>query len=319
MLFRRLAVVCLLVFLPCLAVAQEQIAARLFSEAQAHLRAGNYQLASEGFARIWKIQTGALGEDNPATIEARIFHGQMLTMTGKPEEAMTVLGPVSHGDSRNAMIARGSFALALRQAGQLDRAVKILRELVRTFPSGTVEDKIQLGRMHSELAVCLAYLGHAAKAEAHALEALRLLDAAGNPVPTHRAAVNIILGQIYLLVGRDAEAHRVLIAARKEAEPFWLPSHPEIGILEGALGMAAYRAGRYEESETLTRRSFESLEKLLGPNHPEVGGLSRQLALVLKKLKRNDESREWEARAHQILDHPRAAPKVSVWSWREVK
>lgn len=316
----RVAVVYLLA--PLMAVAQqpeEQDPERLFLQSQQWFLDGEYGPALHGFATAWKEFARTRGEADPLTIDARIFHGQLLTMSGHPNDAMTVLGPISQGSSRQAMIARGSFAMALRQAGQLDRATKILKGLIRTFPPGGQGNPVHLGRMHSELAVCLAYTGHLREAETNAREALRLLDQADHPHVSYRVSVNTILGQIYLLGNRNADAHRALVKAKAEAQSYWNPRHPELAILEGALGVAAFRAGRHEEAERRTRTALTATEKLLGPGHPEVGAIAQHLALVLKKQKRNDESREWAARARSILERSRVEPKVSAWSWREVK
>ena len=135
----------------------------------------------------------------------------------------------------------------------------------------------------------------------------------------HRASVYIILGQIYLWSGRDAEAYKALMKARADAGPLWSSPHPEAGIVDGALGMLAYRGRRYEEAKVYTRRALESMEKLLGPDHREVGLITGQLALVLKKRKRQEESQAMEARARGILDRAPVDPRVSAWSWRGPK
>jgi tetratricopeptide (TPR) repeat protein len=316
--YRSVAVMCLL-FPSFVLAAEEEPIERLFQKAQDQLVSGEYLLARDNFGKVWKDFAQTRGELDPHTIDARIFYAQLLTMTGKPGEAMNILGPMSGGNSRSAMLARAAFALALRQAGQLDRAAAMLKDLVRTFPSAQPADIVHLGRMHCELSVCLAYTGKFRDAEANAKEALRLLSIAGNPIPEHRISVNIVLGQIYLLSNRDAEAYETLMKAREQAQVRWSPAHPELGILDGALGVVAYRAGRYEEAERRTRVALTAMEQLLGPDNMEVGLIARHLALTLEKQKRKQESREWKARARRILDRPRVTPQVSAWSWREVK
>lgn len=316
----RLAVVCLL-FVPLLAHAQDHESVdQLFVRAQNQLLAGDYMLARDNFAQVWKEFERIYGERNELTIEARIFYGQVLSMTGDAEKAMTVLGPVSSGESRNAMIARGSFALALRQSGQLERATKVLREVVRSFPAVSPQNLVHLARMHSELAVCLAYSRHFREAEANAKQALHFIDLAEQPSPVHRASITTILGQVYLLEGRDQLAYQTLSQAMQDAKPFWRASHPELGILQGALGLLAFRAGRYAEAETRTREAIDAVTRLLGPDHTEVGMFSTQLAMILKKQKRKAESKQVEARAREILTRTRSGPaSVSAWGWREVK
>ena len=314
----RLAVACLLVS-GLMAAAPEQTLEELFAQSQAQFLAGDYLLARDGFGKVWQEFAKTRGEHDALTTEARIFYGQVLTMTGNADKALTVLGPVSSGNSHNAMVARAAFALALRESGQLEKATKILKELARSFPPTSPENLVHLGRIHAELAVCQSYLGHFREAEANAREALRLHEISGHPVPGHHAAILAILGQIYLLHGRNAEAYATLTRAREESRPLWRSSHPELAIVEGSLGVLAYRAGRYDEAETRTREALVSMEKLLGPDHPEVGAISRQMALVLKKRKRHEESKDMDARARQILDRSRHEPRISAWSWREVK
>ncbi len=316
--FCRVAVVCFLLSTFALAQPDGELQ-RLFQLSQDQLLAGDYVLARDGFAKAWKGLKRQLGDTHPRTLDARIFYGQLLTITGAPEEAMTVLGPISSGNTTKAMIARGSFALALRQTGQLSRATKLLRELVRTFSPVSSDDKIHLARMQSELAVSLTLARRFREAETAAKESLRLLDQSDSPPPVHRAAVYTILGQIYLLSHRDAQAQEALFEAKTTAGPFWDVNHPEMAILEGALGMLAFRAGRYDEAERSTRIALAAIEKLLGPDHGEVGALSRHLSQILKKQKRSQESREWATRARRIVDKANANQTVSAWSFREVK
>jgi tetratricopeptide (TPR) repeat protein len=315
--YHHVAVVCLL--FPWLAAGDEQATDRLFTEAENQLLAGDYLPAREGFAKVWHAYEKTYGESDSRTIEARIYYGQVLTMTGDHTKAMSILGPISSGDTRNAMIARTSFALALRQAGQMDRSIKLLSELVKIFPPTSPPNMNHLARMHSELAVCLGYMKRFHSAEDHAVEALRLVDASGFIYVAHRASINTILGQIYMLAGRDKDAYQTLTKALEEARPYWRPGHPELAVLQGALGMLAFRAGRYDEAETHTRNAMESIVRLLGPDHSEVGMVSRQLSMILKKQKRNQESKEYEARARHILDRASVAPRVSAWSFREVR
>ena len=316
--FRRAAVVCLLLSASVFAQPGSEWNA-LYLQSQEWMLAGDYPNARDGFAQAWQGFERELGKTHPTTIDARTFYGQLLTMTGAPEKAMTVLGPISSGNTRGAMIARGSFALALTHAGQLKRATKLLSELVRTFPITSPVDMIHLGRMQSELAVCLAYSRRFREAEAAAREALRLLEASGPPALVHRAAVYTVLGQIYLLSNRDAKAREALLEAKGAIGPLWDVTHPEMAILEGSLGMIAFRAGRYEEAERRTRLALTAMEKLLGPAHGEVGILSRHLSVILKMQQRSQEAREWAARARRILDKAGAIQTVSAWSFREVK
>ena len=160
----RLAVACLLVS-GLMAAAPEQTLEELFAQSQAQFLAGDYLLARDGFGKAWQEFAKTRGEHDALTTETRIFYGQVLTMTGNPDKALTVLGPVSSGNSHNAMVARAAFALALRESGQLEKAPKILKE---------PENLVHLGRIHAELAVCQSYLGHFREAEANAREALRL-------------------------------------------------------------------------------------------------------------------------------------------------
>ncbi len=316
--FCRVAVVCLLVSIAAPAQTATELNS-LFEQSQNRLLAGDYALARDGFAKAWKGLEKQFGESHPRAIDARIFYGQLLTMTGAQDEALTVLGPISSGDTTKAMIARGSFALALRQTGQLSRATKLLKELVRTFPPVSPDDMIHLARMRSELAVCLTLARRFGEAETSVKEALRLLKESGTPPPVHIAAVYTILGQIYLLSHRDALAQEALLKAKETAGPFWDVNHPELAILEGALGMLAFRAGRYDEAERRVRIALVAMERLLGPDHGEVGALSHHLSVILKKQRRGQESREWALRARRILERASSSQTVSAWSFREVK
>lgn len=104
----RLAVACLLVS-GLMAAAPEQTLEELFAQSQAQFLAGDYLLTRDGFGKVWQ----------------------------EFAKTLTVLGPVSSGNSHNAMVARAAFALALRESGQLEKAPKILKEPENPGPPRT--------------------------------------------------------------------------------------------------------------------------------------------------------------------------------------
>ena len=315
--FVRLAVVFLLIFTS--AHSADIDPDSLFIEAGQQLQRGDYALARDNYGSIWRQWAKTRGETDPLTLDARIFFGQMLTMTGNPGEALDVLGPISSGSTRQALIARGSFALALRQSGNVARAATMLAALIEEFPRTPAENDVHRGRLHAEYAACLAHLGKTREAEQSARESVRLVERAGLLGAEHLPAVRIILGQVHLLAGRDEEAARTLREAVANADPAWRASHPEAGIVDGALGILALRRGRYAEAETFLRHALAAFERMLGLDHAEVGMIASQLAEAVKKQKRKEESRAWEARARRIVESQRAIAKVSAWSWRKVE
>lgn len=320
----HLAVVCccfLLLLVPAASRAAASTPEQLFVQSQRWLEEGEFARARDGFAVCWKEFAARHGEGHEATREARIFYGQLLTMTGRADLGLNVLGPMLDEPGRLGQIASGAFALALRQGGQPDQAVRILRKTLAAFVVESPEDYLHVGRFRSEIAVSLAYMRRYREAEAEAKEALLQIDRAGGGSTTraHHPCLMTILGQIYLLSGRSKEAEHTLRAAEELARPVWNESHPEMAILQGALGMAAFRMGRYEEAERRTRSSLAAMEKLLGPDHSEVGMITTQLAEVLKKLDRKPEAKQLTARAKRILERnrPGQAPTVSAWSFRD--
>lgn len=315
----QLAVVCcfVLLLLPARGALASATTQDLFNEAQTWMAAGEFAKARDGFAVCWKEFEAQRGPGDQATVDARIFHGQLLTMTGRPDLAMNVLGPMLETPGRGGLIASGSFALALRQSGQPDRAIKLLRKSLARFPVEGPEDYIHLGRFHSEISVSLAYLKRYREAEEQARTALRVLDRANLPAAPHRPCLLTILGQVYLLSGRDNEAGPILAEAEQAAKPYWSIWHPEMAILQGAMGILALRQGRLDEAESRTRNSLAAMEKLLGPDHGEVGMIARQLAEILKKQRRKSEARQLETRAREIFRRiDKQADPVSVWSFR---
>ncbi|MBM3793853.1 MAG: hypothetical protein FJW31_07245 [Acidobacteria bacterium] len=184
-----------------------------FLSAQQLLTAGHYPQARDEFAVVWKEYERARGSHHPLTIDARIFYGQTLTMTGRPEQAMNVLKPVTAGEHRQALVAKGSFALALRESGQAEAAVKLLEAVTARFSVNGSDDHVHLGRFESELAVSKAYVGRLAEGERHALASLAHLDLSPPEYERHRGSVLLSLGQIYLLMNKTGPAAQRLAEA----------------------------------------------------------------------------------------------------------
>lgn len=291
-----------------------------FLSAQQLLTAGDYPQARDEFAAIWKEYDRTRGSHHPLTIDARIFYGQTLTMTGRPEQAMNVLGPVSVGEHRQALVAKGSFALALRESGQAAAAVKLLKSVTVLFRANGPDDHVHLGRFESELAVGNAYLGRLAEAERHALASLAHLALSPPEFARHRASVLLTLGQIYLLMNKTESAAQRLAQAVDAAANSWTPRHAEYATLNGALGVLASRRGQWEDAENFTRLAVEGLERTLGPHHAETAKATERLAQILKKRGRKDEAKALAARAREAFRRIAAGPAVvSAWSAGAVK
>jgi len=289
----------------------------MFQQSHKLMQRGDLLLAREGFGMAWKQLAKEEGDEDSRSIDARIFYGQLLAMTGDPQKAFTVLGPLAQGSSRTSLVARGAFALALREDGQHKRSAKILEEMVRIFPREDSHDLATAGRLYSELSTSYAYLKKYSKSEAAALEGLRLLDEAGPRFRVYRTASLIVLANSQLLAEHTAEAERTLTEARNSVSP---TARREMAMLEGSLGVVALRTGRLEEAERRTRASMALLTELFGPEHTEVAAMSQQLATVLHRQHRKPEAREWEARSRAILNRRATRPAaVSAWGWRDFK
>lgn len=303
-----------LLYLAAAAMVPEQ-ALRLFDESRAQLDRGEVLKARDGFRTAWRMYAAALGEMAPETIEVRIFYGQMLAISDQPDAALTLLGPVSSGNDRVSLVARGAFALALRQKNELKRSAKMLRQILEAFPQETKEDFAHTSRLYGELTTTLDLMKKYKEAEAAAKEGVRLIERSG--YASHRAAALIVLGNTQLLARHLETAEATFHAARRVLDP---EQQREAGLLEGSFGMLALERGRFEEAERRTRASLEILTRLLGPDHTEVGSTQLQLSIVLQRQKRKAEARQAEAQSRAIFERQKKPGAVaSIWTWQEPK
>jgi tetratricopeptide (TPR) repeat protein len=300
----------LLLAVSCAARAAE--ADQRFEDALRLLRQGEVTKAREEFRAAWKGFETTRGESDSRAIEARIFYGQLLANTDQPDAALTVLGPITSGTGRIALCARGAFAVAARQKGQLSRSLKLFREVLRLFPREGPEDFAHISRLQGELATTLDLMKKFKEAEEAAFEAVRVIGQAGGRFQDHRSSALIVLANAQILAGHDGGAALSLAAARAALPP---EARREAAILDGSLGMLALRAGRLDEAERYTRASLAALSQLLEPEHSEVSAVTFQLSMVLRRQKRNGEANEALARSRALVSRRPAA--VSVWTWQE--
>lgn len=165
---------------------------------EAHARVAQIELQRGQFAKAVTVARRALAE-NPDHMQARYALGQALIRSGEVEEGRREIAEYSRLQSEGEDRARrqreldalNQEALGLAGAGQLDRAIELLRKAVDLDPRGAA---------HTNLGLVLMNAGRVE-------EAIESFETAAE-VDDDSEAVRLYLADAYLEVGRVEESER---------------------------------------------------------------------------------------------------------------
>ena len=165
---------------------------------EAHARVAQIELQRGQFAKAVTVARRALAE-NPDHMQARYALGQALIRSGEVEEGRREIAEYSRLQSEGEDRARrqreldalNQEALGLAGAGQLDRAIELLRKAVDLDPRGAA---------HTNLGLALMNAGRVE-------EAIESFETAAE-VDDDSEAVRLYLADAYLEVGRVEESER---------------------------------------------------------------------------------------------------------------
>ena len=299
-------------FSPALCAQRTPELDQRFREASQAMRAGNLELAGEGFA--------AIAKDAPAFAEAHLNLGLVREEQGRHEEAIAsfqkalTLNPKLRG-------ANLFLGIAEYRLNRLDEAAPILRKEAAAFPKD---------------AAAWMWLGVVQLARQHAEEAADALDKAAALAPTD---LDILYhrGQAHLQVSKNSyermfkqdpkswRVHQVMAQTATEAERYddaiveylaaikLAPTQP--GLHE-ELGSAYHSAAKIEDAEVAYRRELEidphnALAKYkLGVLAMEKGNGTQAKELIdaaLREKPRLENSEYNLGRTEMLLDNNAAA------------
>ncbi|HXI02137.1 MAG TPA: tetratricopeptide repeat protein [Candidatus Saccharimonadales bacterium] len=260
---------------------------------------GHLQEALELYRETLKAKQHALGPEHPSTLVSMYNIGGLYRAQGKLDEAIRtfeevlpiqrrVLGP-EHTDTLRSMIA---LCGALHQKGRLEEAASMCEEALAI-------QRRALGPEHPDTLRSMFALGDVYLDEGRATEARNLYDkalAARRKIldPAHPETLSIVKNLAWLYATSQTLPFRDPGRAEALAREA-LARTPDDGGVWNTLGVAQYRAGRWEDS-------IESLRKSMELRH---GGDSNDyffLAVDSFELGRLEEARTWRRKAVEWMD-----------------
>ncbi|KAJ7463318.1 hypothetical protein FB451DRAFT_1494319 [Mycena latifolia] len=268
---------------------------------QVLLLAGKPEKAEELQVMVVERRMSLLGEDHPATLEARYWLAATYSELGKFKEREE-LDVVTFqkcrdilGDNHpNTLRSMGNLVVGYAQTGKLKEAEALGVALVQA-------GKNVLGENHfvtRTAIVNLSYIYHKLGRYQETVElALIVLDRekkilGGNHPETLRAMAN--LGVAYLALGKAKEAETLAIPVLEKKRAILGDNHA--GTLNTMLNLATiYRTlEKWREAEELGLRVLEKSREILGNTHPETLLAMGNLASTYNKLGRFLEAEELE-------------------------
>lgn len=218
-----------------------------------------------------------------------------------------------HGDfAMPTLDAKNGLADALAVQGDLDRAERLLREVLGAVQLIFGEDHHETGIMLGNLANVLSDRPEDfAEAEAAYIRSAEILRARLGRMSPETATQVQNLGALLLKTqewARAEAAFRESLAIRMRVLG---PDHPDVAANQLGLALAINKLGRYEEARQLLAEALVSLETSLGASHWRTANVRRYLGTVLTNLGRYDEAHAALEQARRDLvaafgpDHPR--------------
>lgn len=196
-----------------------------------------------------------------------------------------------------------NLAVALSNAGDLDRAEPLLREVVDLRREQLGTDHPLLGQALYSLGRLLHRRGLPGDLDAaarHYRRADRIVRSALPPADPARLYPGLALGHVLLTLGRSREAHDLLRRLQHEASTGLPAGHWQTAEADSLLGASLVALERYGEAEDLLIDALPALRSGRGPDAPPTVRTVKTLVTLYERWDRPEQAALYRA----ALDPP---------------
>ncbi|MEL7448607.1 MAG: tetratricopeptide repeat protein [Pseudomonadota bacterium] len=218
------------------------------------------------FERSLVISRGARGTDDPGVALTLTNYGALLFDRGEVDESVAVLTEalgikkrVFGTDHPSTATSLNNLAIILGGQRRPSEAWPLVEEAAGIYRRRLGDDHLFLGIALLNQALFELDAGLTVEAEAHALEAHRIIEGAAPEGSAHRAHVKLRLAEVYLATGRVEEARPLLEASVAQFAAREVP-HKRQPESENALGEALSLLGEEVAATELLVSSYEVLK-----------------------------------------------------------
>jgi MinD-like ATPase involved in chromosome partitioning or flagellar assembly len=240
------------------------------------LESGRYVEAVARMETVWTQCREVLGDDDRATLNARLWLGVAHRSAGHPELAADHIEGARAGltrgfgrDSSDALACRLSQALNLLALHRVLDGRRAAQEVLAVYEErvGPVHPHSLICRLNISTALCLERDYPAAETEARsAAEGLQERLGAAHP---YTLAARMVLASVLASEGHLDEAGLLERLISTERERVLGPQHPD--TLRSRANLLLTRRGQGVEGASEERQAvIEELAEMLGPEHPDV-------------------------------------------------
>ncbi len=247
--------------------------------------------------RLAEVLETAVGEDDPATIDAMILRARLLTQRGESVVAEAELRGLLDrhlgdlgADHPLMLNAKSELGAALMQGAEYAEAEAFFREVLEARRRTLGDDDELTLVANTNVAAALREQGRYTDAEPFEREALevrrRVLGEDHPSTIQSLRNISVLLFNQGRLVEAEEAGARVVDSARRVLGEV----HPTTLLVIGNLASMMDRNGKTLEAERLQREMVERVESVLGPDHPNTINAVSNLATYLIPLGRFEEA-----------------------------
>ncbi len=235
---------------------------------------GELAEAEDAYRRSSQAHVDEYGDGHPASAAASANLASTLAARGRVDEAATLL-------ERSLATIRAAYGPRHDASARLhNRLGEIFELLGRLGEAGThYREALAIWRVPSasrglaltDLGRLEGVLGNPGAARRALVEAISLLEGAGEAFPVELAEAYDCYGSVLRESGRLDEAEPFFSKALAIRERELGPSHPDVALSLVGLAGVLHLRGEIRQAGPLYQRALAVQEGALGPNHPDVG------------------------------------------------